>query len=304
MKKLAVIDLGSNSIRMSIFEIYADKTFRLTGSYRNMIKLSEGMTDDMLLKPEAQLRAVNSLLEYKQIMQKANVTNLRAVATAAVRKAKNGKEFVETIKKVTDITIEVIDGQTEAELDCLAISRSLGCKEGVICDIGGGSTEFIAIHNGRMKQPAVSIPIGSRWIAETFFSKGENPLAISKAEDYIAEQIIQLPWLDAMKGAPIVGIGGTLRALAKYHMQDFSKEPVSDHQISAREIDSLFSTIANTPVSLRKTLPGIGNERADIILGGLLPLMELKKSLSAPKLIVADVGVREGILFDYIEKTE
>ena len=304
MKKLAVIDLGSNSIRMSIFEIYADKTFRLTGNYRNMIKLSEGMTGDMLLKPEAQLRAVNSLLEYKQIMQKANVTNLRAVATAAVRKAKNGKEFVETIKKVTDITIEVIDGQTEAELDCLAISRSLGCKEGVICDIGGGSTEFIAIHNGRMKQPAVSIPIGSRWIAETFFSKGENPLAISKAEDYIAEQIIQLPWLDAMKGAPIVGIGGTLRALAKYHMQDFSKKPVSDHQISAREIDSLFSTIANTPVSLRKTLPGIGNERADIILGGLLPLMELKKSLSAPKLIVADVGVREGILFDYIEKTE
>lgn len=304
MKKLAVIDLGSNSIRMSIFEIYADKTFRLTGNYRNMIKLSEGMTGDMLLKPEAQLRAVNSLLEYKQIMQKANVTNLRAVATAAVRKAKNGKEFVETIKKVTDITIEVIDGQTEAELDCLAISRSLGCKEGVICDIGGGSTEFIAIHNGRMKQPAVSIPIGSRWITETFFSKGENPLAISKAEDYIAEQIIQLPWLDAMKGAPIVGIGGTLRALAKYHMQDFSKEPVSDHQISAREIDSLFSTIANTPVSLRKTLPGIGNERADIILGGLLPLMELKKSLSAPKLIVADVGVREGILFDYIEKTE
>ncbi len=304
MKKLAVIDLGSNSIRMSIFEIYTDKTFRQTGSYRNMIKLSEGMTDDMCLKPEAQLRAVNSLLEYKQIMQKAGVTDLRAVATAAVRKAKNGNEFIDTVKDATDITIEVIDGETEAELDCLAISEAVGCKEGVICDIGGGSTEFIAIRNGEMQKPAISIPIGSRWITETFFANGENSLAISSSEEYIANRISQLSWLDKMKGAPIIGIGGTLRALAKCHMQDSTKAPISCHEISATEIDCLFNSIANTPLPDRNSLPGIGVERADIILGGLLPLMELKKVLSSPKLIVADVGVREGILFDYIKKAE
>ncbi len=302
MKKLAVIDLGSNSIRMSIFEINTDKTFRQTGNYRSMIKLSEGMSEDMCLKPEAQLRAVNSLLEYKQIMQKSDITDLRAVATAAVRKAKNGEDFVATVKNVTGITIEVIDGETEASLDCLAISGALGCKDGVVCDIGGGSTEFIAISGSKMQNPAVSIPVGSRWITETFFANGESPQAISEAENYLSKQISKLPWLDKMSGAPIIGIGGTLRALAKYHMKDLSKSPISYHEISASEIDCLFNSIASASQSERKAMPGIGIERADIILGGLLPLMELKKLLAATKLVVADVGVREGILFDYIKK--
>lgn len=302
MKKLAVIDLGSNSIRMSIFEIYPDKTFCQTGSYRNMIKLSQGMTDDMCLKPDAQLRAVNALLEYKQIMQKSKITDLRTVATAAVRKAKNGKGFVEDAKKATGITIEIIDGETEAMLDCLAISGALGCKDGIICDIGGGSTEFIALCDEKMQTPAISIPIGSRWITETFFSKGETPQAITQAKDYVCDQISQLPWLDKMNGAPILGIGGTLRALAKYHMQDSSKNTISYHEIPASEIDRLFDSISYASVDDRKAMPGIGAERADIIMGGLLPLMELKKVLNSQNLIVADVGIREGILFDYIKK--
>ena len=302
MKKLAVIDLGSNSIRMSIFEINPDKTYRQTGNYRSMIKLSEGMTEDMRLQPKAQLRAVNALLEYKQIMQNEGVTALRAVATAAVRKAENGDDFVAAVKNAVGITIEVIDGETEAALDCLAISGTLGCKDGVICDIGGGSTEFIAICDGEMQKPAVSIPIGSRWITETFFAKGESPQAISDAEKYIGEHISELPWLEQMKGAPIVGIGGTLRALAKYHMGDFSKSAIAHHEIPANEIDRLFEVIASASFEERKSMPGIGEERADIISGGLVPLMELKKAITAPSLVVADVGVREGILFDYMNK--
>lgn len=302
MKKLAVIDLGSNSIRMSIFEINPDKTFRQTGNYRSMIKLSEGMTEDMCLRPEAQLRAVNALLEYKQIIQKLDVTDIRAVATAAVRKAHNGEEFVDTVKKVTDITIEIIDGENEATFDCLAISNTLGCKNGVICDIGGGSTEFIAIYNGEIYKPAISIPMGSRWVTETFFSKGESPASIREAENYISKQISKLPWIDKMNGAPIVGIGGTLRSFAKYHMQDTTKTPIYCHKISATDIERVFNSIVNASITERKSLPGIGEERADIILGGLLPMMELKKVLASPSLIIADVGVREGILFDYIMK--
>ncbi len=304
MKKLAIIDLGSNSIRMSIFEINDDKTFRQTGNYRSMTKLSEGMTEDMCLKPEAQLRAVNALLEYKQIIQKSDVTDIRAVATAAVRKAHNGNEFVTTAKKATGITIEIVDGEAEAAFDCLAISNTLGCKNGVICDIGGGSTEFIAIYNDEIYKPAISIPMGSRWITETFFSKSETPSSIRKAENYISKQISELPWLDKMQGASIVGIGGTLRALAKYHMKDLSKSPISYHEIPANEIDRIFSLIVNASIPERETMPGIGTERADIILGGLLSLMELKKALASPKLVVADVGVREGILFDYINKMD
>ena len=301
MERLAVIDLGSNSIRMSVFEIEKGGKANQIGAYRNMIKLSEGMSDDMCLKPEAQLRAIKALLEYKHILDTKGTTNIRAVATAAVRKAKNGAQFVASAKDVAGIDIEVIDGEYEAALDCLAVSKAVGCSDGIICDIGGGSTEFIAIKNGRMKKPAVSIPMGSRSLTEEVFAGGETAEAINKAKDFVNSRLDEIPWLDDMPNVPIIGIGGTLRAFAKYHMGDTGKAAVNCHNISSDEIDRLFMNIANAAPEERQLMVGIGKERCDIILGGLIPFMILTERINSPELIVADVGVREGILFEYLE---
>lgn len=298
MEKLAVIDLGSNSIRMSIFEINKDKSFCQVGNYRKMVKLSEGMNEDMTLQPEPQLRTVNAILEFKQIMQKEGVTKVRCVATAAMRKAKNGKEFADTVKDVSGIEIEIIDGETEAALDCLAISKTLGIQKGIICDIGGGSTEFIAISDGAMIKPAISKPMGSRSITEMFLSAGENDSALEEAKAYIEKHVEELPWLDMMQGAPIVGIGGTLRSFAKYHMNDQSSAGIERHEIPSADADTLIEKIMSASCEERCNMPGIGKERGDIIIGGLLPFMELKKLIDSPLLIVADVGIREGILFE------
>ena len=301
MERLAVIDLGSNSIRMSIFEIEKGGKANQIGAYRNMIKLSEGMSDDMCLKPEAQLRAIKALLEYKHILDVKGVTNVRAVATAAVRKAKNGAQFVASAKDVVGIGIEVIDGEYEAALDCLAVSKAVGCSDGIICDIGGGSTEFIAIKNGKMQKPAVSIPMGSRSLTEEFFAGGETAEAMDRAKEFVNSRLDEIPWLDDMTNVPILGIGGTLRAFAKYHMGDISKDAVNCHNISSDEIDRLFMNVANATPEERQLMAGIGKERCDIILGGLIPFMRLKERVNSPELIVADVGVREGILFEYLE---
>ena len=298
MEKLAVIDLGSNSIRMSIFEINKDKSFCQVGNYRKMVKLSEGMNGDMTLQPEPQLRTVNAILEFKQIMQKEGVTKVRCVATAAMRKAKNGKEFADTVKDVSGIEIEIIDGETEAALDCLAISKTLGIQKGIICDIGGGSTEFIAISDGAMIKPAISKPMGSRSITEMFLSAGETDSALEEAKAYIEKHVEELPWLDMMQGVPNVGIGGTLRSFAKYHMNDQSATAIDRHEISSADADALIEKIMSASCEERCNMPGIGKERGDIIVGGLLPFMELKKLIDSPLLIVADVGIREGILFE------
>ncbi len=301
MERLAVIVLGSNSIRMSIFEIEKNGKFNQIGTYRDMIKLSEGMNDDMCLKPEAQLRAIKALLEYKHILDTKGITNIRAVATAAVRKARNGAQFVASAKDVAGIDIEVIDGEYEAELDCIAVSKAVGCSDCIICDIGGGSTEFIAIRNGRMQKPAVSVPMGSRSLTEEFFAKGETAETIDKANTFVDSRLDEIPWVDDISSVPIVGIGGTLRAFAKYHMGDHGKGAVNCHNISSDEIDRLFMNIVNATPEERRLMAGIGKERCDIILGGLVPFMRLKERIDSPKLIVADVGVREGILFEFLE---
>lgn len=300
MKKIAVIDLGSNSVRMSVFGIEAGVAKTL-GAYRSTIRLSEGMTKDMMLSAEAQLRAVSALAGYKNTLESEGVERVVAVATAAVRKAKNRDEFLQLVKDSTGIEIRVIDGTQEAALDCLAVSRTLDCERGVICDIGGGSTELIGVSNG-VQAEAVSIPFGSRGICEMFFKDGETPEAIAAAEKFIRGKYGSEDWLTEFRGASVVGIGGTLRAAAKFDLGDSTAAAIEKYVITPERMSQIINEILSASVDERKKMVGIGEERADIILGGLIFIKCLAEVLKPTEFVIADVGVREGVLFDILEK--
>ncbi len=296
MNKIAVIDLGSNSIRMSIF----DEMSKTLSAFRSTIRLSEGMSGDMMLQTEAQMRAVEALRRYKDIMNTEGISDYRAVATAAVRKAKNQQEFLTLVKDMTGIEITVIDGAQEAALDSLAIEKCLKCKRGVICDIGGGSTELIGVMSGE-DVPAVSIPYGSRGLKEMFFANGETTDSVQKAQSFADGLVGECEWLSDFKGETLVGIGGTIRALAKLDMIDFGQQTVEDYEISAEHMTEIIEKIEISGMEERKKMAGIG-ERADIILGGLILLKAVLKVIEPQKIAVADVGVREGVFFDIAEK--
>lgn len=297
MNKTAVIDLGSNSVRMSIFS--DELPLNILKAYRSTIRLSEGMTHDGVLKADAQMRAVKALAEYKSIVDAEDACGIVAVATAAVRKAKNRQEFVNLVKAATGIEINVIDGECEAALDALAINRILDLSCGVICDIGGGSSELIGICDSNT--PTVSIPHGSRGVCEMFFQNGETADAIEKAQSFADGLVNEVKWLDKFCGQPFVGIGGTLRALAKYDLCDSQKNAIQKHIIKTERILELIEIIKVADFEKRANMPGIGKERADIILGGAVLLKAVLKRISPETVYVSDVGVREGVFFDLIE---
>lgn len=299
MEKIAVIDLGSNSVRMSVFGI-AGGAPKALGAYRSTIRLSEGMTKNMMLSAEAQLRAVSALAGYKKTLESEGVDRVVAVATAAVRKAKNRVEFLGLVKDSTGIEIRVIDGEQEAALDCLAVSRTLGCESGVICDIGGGSTELIGVSRGT-QHSAVSIPFGSRGICEMFFKDDETPEKIAEAERFIREKYDSEKWLAEFCGSTVVGIGGTLRAAAKFDLGDGSARAIEKYVITPEGMSAIINEILSATVEERKSMCGIGEERADIILGGLVFIKCLAEVLNPKEFVIADVGVREGVLFDCLE---
>lgn len=297
MKKTAIIDLGSNSIRMSIFE---DKNgiCTETAAYRSVIRLSEGMNLTGYLTAEARLRAVRALSEYKSIMTAAGVECVRAAATAAVRKAKNREEFLREVHDTVGIEIEVIDGEREAYYDYLAVREKLGISRGIICDIGGGSTEIIAADGGSSPSHAVSIPYGSRSICEMFLEGGETAEALSKARLFISEQLDTVDWLKDFKETSLIGIGGCMRALAKLELSDSGKGLIECHRTSAARLSALAREIEKADASAREAMPGIGKERADIIMGGVLLASEICCRIAPSEIIVADVGVRDGIIAD------
>ncbi len=296
MKKVAVIDLGSNSARMSIF----DETGRTLFGYRDTVRLSEGMSEDMILKAQPQLRAVKVLKKYKEIIDSQNILHTVAVATAAVRKAKNRQEFLDLAKDYAGISIKVIDGIQEAQLDSLAISRCLDCKKGIICDIGGGSTELIGISDDG-NPPMISVPYGSRGICEQFFKTGETPENIQSANRFIDGLISKNKWLDDFKGGTLVGIGGTIRGLAKLDLGDSSHSPVAHYEVSPEHMSKIIDKVKNADIDSRSQMIGIGKERADIILGGLVLLKSVISAANPKKIAVADVGVREGVFYDLTE---
>ncbi len=291
MEKTAVIDLGSNSVRMSIFDEAGHTLF----ANRCTVRLSEGMAEDMILKAEPQLRAVEALKKYKDIMIAEKVSNYTAVATAAVRKAKNKQDFLDLVKDTAGIEIRVIDGNEEAALDSLAVKKHLNCSRGVICDIGGGSTELIGILDSE-DLPMVSIPYGSRGICEMFFKNGETPEAAERAQDFVDNLIGKNRWISQFKGESLVGIGGTLRALAKLDLNDFGNSFIEDYEITREHIDKIIEKIEFADMDKRRKMAGIG-ERADIIRGGLILLKGVLKAVNPQKIAVADVGVREGVFW-------
>ena len=135
-----------------------------------------------------------------------------------------------------------------------------------------------------------------------FFQKGESDGAYAAAQSFADSLVNELDWLDDFKGQPLVGIGGTLRALAKFDLCDSQSGAIQKHTIKAERILELIEAVKAADFEKRANMPGIGKERADIIMGGAIILKAVLKRIEPETIYVSDVGVREGVFFDLIEE--
>ncbi len=302
MAIIAIIDLGSNSVRMDIVKIYPGAQTELLYQTRKMVRLSENMNDDMRLKVAPMWRTIEALKEFKQEMERFHVTEVHAVATAGVRKAENQKFFVAEVMRETGIALRVISGRQEAVYDFLGVVGSLKVEDCLIVDTGGGSTELIAVQDGAV-QEALSIPMGAVSLSEQFFRQGESEQSRRKAEGFVREQLRQAEWLTQCRGVPIIGLGGSIRTLAKVDIKLSQKDaPIHGYELTKERVRELCCMIAECPPEERKKIRGIDKERADIISGGLLPLQCLMEELDTPQVIISDNGLRTGLLFECLGK--
>ncbi len=298
MTNIGIIDLGSNSARIGIYNTEAKQAV-YTGKYP--CQLSRGMNADMLLKEDAMNRTATALMGFQEIMKKFQVSEVYAFATAAVRKAENKQEFIDKIARETGINIRVLSGEEEAEFDFLGVIGKTKMADAVILDTGGGSIEIIGAKDGKMTN-AVSIPIGSRSIKELFFENGETPVAREMAKARVEEIIDDLTWLADFKGVPVIGIGGCNRTVARICLSNGEKDKMIDcYNINRDNVFQIFDKIGKTAPWDRENIKGITPDRTDIIYGGLLPLIVLMEKLESKRLAVTDAGLKEGIFQKIME---
>ena len=210
--KFALIDLGSNSSRMYLLEEEEDGSIRILTRERVMTRPSEGMGDAQRIREDAAARTAAVLKKFHTMAEDAGAKIL-AVATAAVRKAKNGAAFCERVERETGIRLNVISGQLEAFFDFQGVLAGLPQqKDALICDTGGGSTELILVRNGRIGG-RISLPFGAMSLTDRFLREGDLAENAARVKEALAKAWDGVPFLKEAVGLSLIGLGGSAVAL-------------------------------------------------------------------------------------------
>jgi len=298
-RRTAVIDIGSNSARLVIFQKTSRYGFHLLCQHKSRVRIGEGAYHrGGYLQPEAMERAFRALESFVQVLEEYRVNKTLCVATSALRDAPNRLEFIEKVRKKLKLDIRVIDGKEEARYGAIAAKNLLPVRDAVTIDIGGGSADMARIQSGRIIE-TFSLDLGTVRLKELFTAR---TIDLKKARSFIAKETKRLP--ESFRCETVIGIGGTARALAKAIMQQTEYPldklhaytyPVSKHQ------DFFTAVIESKTVDL-KNFP-VKEDRFDTIREGALIFRELLEVLGAKEVMTSGVGVREGVyLHDRLRK--
>ncbi|GAA3603535.1 Ppx/GppA family phosphatase [Secundilactobacillus similis] len=305
MDNLVIVDLGSNSVRMAINEIRPDKTFREVGRYKEDTRLSEGMGPEKKLQDAAIKRTLAALKHFRILYQDLPNLTVKAITTAAVRQASNQADFLERVQREVGLTFDVLSGDDEAYYDYLGVMNRLRVEDALMLDIGGASLEMVNIRSGK-ESNLISIPFGAVNLSEQFHLDDQiNPADFFDATVFLRQRLQDIWWLGEAKTKPFILLGGANRSLARMsrrQQQVLHVEQIHGYQLTTHEVFRLFSGLLRKNHEQRKQISGLEPDRADIIVGGILPLVLLLQMLDSDRVIFSESGVREGIINAYLNQ--
>jgi exopolyphosphatase / guanosine-5'-triphosphate,3'-diphosphate pyrophosphatase len=302
------VDLGTNNCRLLIARPN-EGGFTVIDAFSRIVRLGEGLSARGELSQDAMDRAVGALGVCAEKLRRRNVSLSRSVATEACRRAKNGEEFAERVRRETGIALDIIEPAEEARLAVLGCHKLLEPGDGpaLIFDIGGGSTELVLIdhHDGVPQIRAWwSAPWGVVSLTESEGREAlEGPDRIKayermreRARRAFANFATMLP--EGREGIRLLGTSGTVTTLASVHLAlpSYDRRAVDGLHVPIEAMQKISAMIAGMDYEERSSLPCIGNERADLVVAGCAILEAIMEIWPAKNLGVADRGIREGIL--------
>ena len=307
--RLAAIDIGTNSIHIVIAQATGKGGFEVLDREREVVQVGKGSFGTGRLRKDAILRTVESLARFVALARRMGVERIACTATAAVREAKNGGDFVRAAREIAGITPRVIPAREEGRLIYLAVKNALALPEGpsLVLDIGGGSLQMVVGDGNKLEQVA-SAPLGALRLGE-LFPLGNPPksAAIAKLERYVKKTA--KPGLAAIlefKPKQAYGSSGSIHALAHATRAMEGGEPIEQlngHVLATKQLAKTLTWLAGMKTSERAKIQGIDPGRAEIIVHGGIVLLHVLESARLDGITMSDFGVREGLLADEIQKS-
>ncbi|MFP4456330.1 MAG: exopolyphosphatase [Clostridia bacterium] len=302
MRKLAIIDIGSNSVRLVLLIISDKNSFRIIDDQKVSARLADGLAKNGYIKKERFDLGLKTVKVFKNLIDIHEIKDVLCIGTAALRRASNGAEFVKKVFDLYKIKIDVISGEMETFYDYCAVINSFDLEEGLLVDIGGGSIELGLFENRELIH-STSIDYGAIDITQKFnLDKAVNSKDKKDFIKFYREIFSDLPWLDKAKGLPVIGVGGSIRNIGKIDRKqiDYPLDLAHNYTILTQRVDKICKDLQSKSVKERKKVPGLSKKRADIIVGATSFINVLMKKLNSPYLAISGFGVREGLIYNYL----
>ncbi len=290
-ERLAAIDVGSNTILLTVAELAPDGLTILEEA-EHQPRLGAGLGATGRLHDDAMERALQALTRIRDTCGRLNAHRICAVATAAVREAVNGNEFAERARAL-GIPLRVISPEAEAALSYRSAAFRFGSAGPMlVADIGGGSLELIGAAGGSVAVTR-SLPLGAVRLTELRIS-------LEQLRQHIHQALAAAVTLDQWRDARVIGSGGTFATLASMALaaRGEKRDGIHGTTITSHEVDRLLETLAGMSLEERRRTPGLRPERADIIVAGLAVVAELLSASGTGGVVVSGFGLRDGLLLE------
>jgi exopolyphosphatase / guanosine-5'-triphosphate,3'-diphosphate pyrophosphatase len=303
-RRLAAIDVGTNSIRLIIAEASPDGTYRVLDDEKEVVRLGQGMANTGRLTDAAMQRAAAAIARMRSIAEGYGVAVLRVIGTSAAREARNGRHLVDLVRRIAGVELEVISADEEARLAFLSVSRAFDIQSApvAVVDIGGGSTEVILSAAGVVEK-VYALGLGAVRLTDRFGgperASGDRYRRVREfVRDCIADQIGQPP----MAPQTVIGTGGTFAAVAsmdRARLGSAAPASIQGYDLRRSDIRHLLDRLRK---SSRDRFPGLAPDRADIIVPGMAIIDGLLRHLGVNRVLVHDRGIRDGLLLTMIRE--
>jgi exopolyphosphatase / guanosine-5'-triphosphate,3'-diphosphate pyrophosphatase len=295
---IGALDVGTNTVLMLVAEKAPDGSLRRVLDLSRITRLGKGVDSNHRLDPQAADRTLDAIAEFAEQARAAGAERIVTAATAALRDAADGPDFIGQVRERTGVELEIISGEAEAWLSYLAVLNGLKLdpiRKLLIIDIGGGSTEFINVTPGaRLRM--ISLQIGSVRLTERIIH--DDPPTPREATDLrlaIDEQLDGVPF--ELSPEDLVGIAGTVTTVCAVAlgMETYDPARIHSYRLSRDEVERVLKLFGSMPLGERRKLKGLPAERADVIFAGTAILERVMSKADVQSVLVSDQGVRWGL---------
>jgi exopolyphosphatase/guanosine-5'-triphosphate,3'-diphosphate pyrophosphatase len=298
VRPVAVIDIGSNSVRLVVYEGLIRSPTPIFNE-KILCGLGREVASKRRLPADAIKKALVALRRFRALCDVMQVEKIYAVATAAVREAKNGSAFIAQAEAACGAPVEVLSGKKEARLSALGVISGIHAADGIVGDLGGGSLELVDVEGGKIGQ-GVTLPLGVLALAD---ASRDN---LDRAEKIVRKALSREPIMKALRKRTFYMVGGTWRSMARLHMWQtgYPLHVTHGYTIPAREANEFARLVHRVDPDTLSRIDVVSEARRPLLPFGAMVLEQIVRLGEPKQLVVSALGVREGLLHDLLDPKE